>query len=313
VTLLAQTLERSSHITKQVIEAQFDHVINALRRIDDLIGSKDLRPLVLGRFNYVNTLISGAPREPLRSYLFSSAAQAAQLAGWLSYDMNLPHEARRYYKVAHQFAQEAGDDPLVGYIFGCQGVLETYEGDAGAGLQLAEEALLCKDLTATTRSWLFRVEALSLATKGEITQCEAALDRAEIEIAKSDPPNDPPWIYHFNDSQLAGQKGACYVRLKLPQKAKEALRKALDGLDKKSFVRDRVLHLTHLACAYALEGEIEEACDRALEALDIAILTQSARERKRIKSFRQYLKPFQETVAVKRFDERFQTAAKLAA
>ncbi|HYT25956.1 MAG TPA: regulator, partial [Actinomycetota bacterium] len=196
-----------------------------------------------------------------------------------------------------------GDRALAAYVLGCMSVVATYGDDGHTGLQLAHEAQSRGkgSVTATTLAWLCRVEALALATLGEAGACTAALDRAETAIAEASPGSDPPWIYHFNRSQLAGQKGACYVRLHRPRDARAALGEALTTLSP-DFVRDRSLHLTHLASAYAQQGEIEEACRLAGDSLTNAMRTGSARELQRIHEFRRELEPWNETSAVKGLD-----------
>jgi tetratricopeptide (TPR) repeat protein len=156
-------------------------------------------------------------------------------------------------------------------------------------------------VTATTQAWLYRVEALALAALAEADQCSASLDKAEQAIERSSPGEDPPWIYHFDRSQLAGQKGACYLRLHSPQAAREALSEALTTLSPE-YVRDRSLHLTHLAGAFAQQGEIEESCRRAAQSLEIVVQTGSARELRRLREFRRELDPFADTRAVKDLD-----------
>ena len=91
------------------------------------------------------------------------------------------------------------------------------------------------------------------------------------------------------------------MRLRRPQDAREALGEALTTLSPE-FVRDRSLHLTHLASAFAQQGEIEEACRRAAQSLKIVVQMGSARELRRLREFRQELDEFSDTRAVKELD-----------
>lgn len=299
---LARALERPSRVDDAITE-HLENVINEWRRLDDRIGSRDLQGPVTGHLQLITSLLQGSPRGPVHRRLCTAAAQVAQLAGWLAFDMNDHRGAQRYYEVALRAAQEAGDRVLSAYVLGCMSVVATYGDDAHAGLQLGYEAQHRGKgwVTATTLAWLCRVEALALATLGEAAPCASALDRAEVAIAQASPASDPPWIYHFNRSQLAGQKGACYVRLHRPKDAQAALGEALTTLSTE-FVRDRSLHLTHLASAYAQQGEIEEACRLAGDSWANAMHTGSARELRRIHEFRRELDRWNDSVAVKELD-----------
>jgi len=299
---LARALDRPSRVDHATME-HLETVINECRRLDDRIGSRDLQGPVTGHLQLITSLLQGSQPGPVHRRLCTAAAQVAQLAGWLAFDMNDHKAAKRYYEVALRAAQEAGDRALAAYVLGCMSVVATYSKDAHAGLQLAHEAQRRGrgSVTATTLAWLCRVEALALATLGEAAPCGSALDRAEAAIDEASPASDPPWIYHFNRSQLAGQKGACYVRLHQPHDARAALGEALTTLSTE-FVRDRSLHLTHLASAYAQQGEIEEACRLAGDSLTNAMYTGSARELRRIHEFRRDLDPWNGTAAVKELD-----------
>jgi tetratricopeptide (TPR) repeat protein len=299
---LVRALERPSRVDDATTE-HLENVINEWRRLDDRIGSRDLQGPVTGHLQLITSLLQGSQRGPVHRRLCTAAAQVAQLAGWLAFDMNDHQGAQRYYEVALRAAQEAGDRVLAAYVLGCMSVVATYGDDAHTGLQLAYEAQHRGKgrVAATTLAWLCRVEALALATLGEAAPCASALDRAEVAIAQASPACDPPWIYHFNRSQLAGQKGACYVRLHRPKDAQAALGEALTTLST-DFVRDRSLHLTHLASAYAQQGEIEEACRLARDSWANAMHTGSARELRRIREFRRELDRWNDSAAVKELD-----------
>lgn len=304
---LAQALDRPSRID-QATMSHMETVTDQFRRLDDRIGSRDLLGPVLGHLRFITRLLQGSQPTQVHHRLCVAAAQVAQLAGWLSFDANLHSDARAYYDVAVKAADEGNDRALSAYVLGCRGVVEIYGGEPETGLQFAQAALYRGGtaVTATTLAWLHRVEALALASLGEADHCSGALDQAEQAIERSSADEDPPWIYHFDRSQLAGQKGACYVRLQRPQAAREALGEALTTLSPE-FVRDRSLHLTHLAGAFAQQGEIEESCRRAAQSLEIIAQTGSARELRRLREFRQELDRFSDTRAVKDFDAQLLT------
>jgi transcriptional regulator with XRE-family HTH domain len=299
---LAQALDRPSRVD-QATMGHVETVTEQFRRLDDRIGSRDLLGPVLGHLRFITRLLQGSQPTQVHHRLCVAAAQVAQLAGWLSFDANLHADARAYYDVAVKAADEGNDAALSAYVLGCRGVVEIYGGQPEAGLQFAQAALYRGSavVTATTQAWLYRVEALAQAALAEADRCSASLGKAEQAMERSDAAEDPPWIYHFDRSQLAGQKGACYVRLHRPEAAREALGEALTTLSPE-FVRDRSLHLTHLAGAFAQQGEIEESCRRAAQSLEIIVQMGSARELRRLRELRRELDPFAATRAVKDLD-----------
>ncbi|GAA4952081.1 hypothetical protein GCM10023238_18050 [Streptomyces heliomycini] len=67
---------------------------------------------VVGQLHEVTDLLQEPQPEATTRRLFKVAAELAQLAGWMSYDVGLQPTAQKYFVLALHAAKEAGDRPL---------------------------------------------------------------------------------------------------------------------------------------------------------------------------------------------------------
>ncbi len=100
-----------------------------------------------------------------------------------------------------------------------------------------------------------------------------------------------------------GFKGACYTRLKQPEAARTALKEDLASVDPARSIHNTIV-LVDLARTYIQQGEIEEACRHAQEALPIMVQLRSARVFQRLLDFRRVLEAWKETESVKNLDQQ---------
>jgi tetratricopeptide (TPR) repeat protein len=115
--------------------------------------------------------------------------------------------------------------------------------------------------------WLAAVEAEVHAYLGDAASCDAALKRAK-NSSKNEPLGGDQYATGFSASRLAGYEGACLVRLHQPDRALPALQEALALLDPQAIRRQSTL-LTDMGIAYAQQGNIQQACQLAVQALSI--------------------------------------------
>jgi tetratricopeptide (TPR) repeat protein len=157
-------------------------------------------------------------------------------------------------------------------------------------------------MTAKTQIWINLVRAEVCAHVHDATNFYQAMDDAE-RIADNAQTKDDPYWTGFDKSMLAGYRGACFIHLNQPIQALAILEKALSLLNP-LYQRRRSILLTDIATAYALQGEIEESCQRASEALAINAHTNSPTNLKRVQSFRQKLEPWKTVPSVQELDEQ---------
>ena len=115
-----------------------------------------------------------------------------------------------------------------------------------------------------------------------------------------------PIVSFFDRARLAGEQGLCYVRLRRFDDAKAAFRNGLAQLDASSKIRARLL--TGLATVHVRQGEIEQACRIAVEALGIATRTRTALSLQQVYDVRRQLERWQDSRAVQELDEQLRLA-----
>jgi hypothetical protein len=106
-------------------------------------------------------------------------------------------------------------------------------------------------------------EALALA--GEYRLCERALGRAKANFERQR--DDDPAIESFAPSQLGRMAGSCYLFLGAPERALPLLSRTADELADRP--KTRSLVLGNVALGHLRQREIDAACGRLHEAIDL--------------------------------------------
>jgi Tfp pilus assembly protein PilF len=146
-------------------------------------------------------------------------------------------------------------------------------------------------------------QVASRASLGDATACQKALARAEEITQVAAGTSDPYWT-GFDASRMASYKGACYLRLGQPAQALAALERSMALMTTPS-PRQTPRILANMATAHVLQGEIEEACRLASEVLAMTHQTHNDMMVLRLRRFQKTLDRWQDTAAVRRFDEQF--------
>ena len=123
-------------------------------------------------------------------------------------------------------------------------------------------------------------EAEMAAAAGEELICRHALDGAAQEISYGAASEDLPYLA-LNESHLARWRGNCLVMFGDPQTADD-LAAALAAMDD-GFTRAEAGLRCDLAAALHVRGEHDEARSHLKKARELAQLTGSARQRRRIR------------------------------
>jgi tetratricopeptide (TPR) repeat protein len=163
------------------------------------------------------------------------------------------------------------------------------------------------DATPTTRAWLTSLDAEASAMLGDAKGALDALERSEGAIETvGNADHARPIVSFFDRARLAGEQGMCYVRLRRFDAAKAAFQNGLATLDAASKIRARLL--TGLATTHVRQGEIEQACRTAGEALRIATRTRTALSLQQVYDVRRQLERWQDSRAVRELDEQIRLA-----
>jgi tetratricopeptide (TPR) repeat protein len=187
-----------------------------------------------------------------------------------------------HFERATAAAREAGDPCLLAFAAGEQAyVLLDLMGPAEAlAMVRAAYAETHTVIPHQVRSWLCAAEAEMAAAAREESACRHALDNAAQEISHGPASDELPYLA-LNKTHLARWRGNCLVTFGDPQTADE-LHAALAAMDD-SFTRAEAGLRCDLAAALHVCGEQDEAKRHLKKARELAQLTGSARQRRRIR------------------------------
>jgi tetratricopeptide (TPR) repeat protein len=266
---------------------------------------------VQGHLATITQLLDGHPPTQLQTRLYSLAGEVAGLAGWLAADMGQHDRALIYFDNGIKAAQEAKDQPLGAYLLGSVTTLPAFrEHSPQATLHVLREqtrGFHAHDATPTTRAWLASLDAEASAMLDDAKGALSALERSQGAIESTeDADRARPIVSFFDHARLAGEQGMCYVRLRRIDDAKGAFQTGLAMLSASSKIRARLL--TGLATTHVRQGEIEQACRTASEALRIATRTRTALSLQQVYDVRRQLERWQDNRAVRELDEQLRLA-----
>jgi hypothetical protein len=266
------------------------------RRWDAQCGGGLRRKAVVGQLHEVTDLLQEPQSETTRAKLFKVAAELAELAGWMSYDVGLQPTAQKYFVLALHAAKEAGDRPLGSYILSSMSRQMIHLGRPDDALELIHLAQYgSRDCASPrTQSMLYAMEARAYANMGQPGRCKRAVRMAEDIFAEADEWDepDPDWIRFFSEAELYGEnshsfRDLAYVASRSPAYASLAdplMRRAVELFAKdEEHQRSYALNLIGMATVHLLRREPEESAVLAVEAMGIAKKVRSERVNTRIR------------------------------
>ncbi|SEG77562.1 hypothetical protein SAMN05216223_110247 [Actinacidiphila yanglinensis] len=244
-----------------------------LRRLDDRLGGSAVGHRVEADLRLVRGLLERQQSRPaIERRLLRTAADLAQLGGWVATDSGRHAAARRHHLTGLRLAHAAGDRPLAVALWGglaLQGVIAGHPEDAVAAAEAAVRAAC--DTPPAVRA----LAAIRLARAQAALGCEGAFRRAAAEaerrLAAAEDADEPapPWLYWLDAAELAAQQGLSLLDLGLPYEARPLLEQAL-AMQDPGFVRERALYSARTAHARALTGDQDAARALAREAARLA-------------------------------------------
>ncbi|MFJ7151749.1 tetratricopeptide repeat protein [Streptomyces sp. NPDC100445] len=266
------------------------------RQWDAQCGGGLRRKAVVGQLHEVTDLLQEPQPEATTRTLFKVAAELAELAGWMSYDVGLQPTAQKYFVLALHAAKEAGDKPLGSYILSSMSRQMIHLGRPEDALELIHLAQYgSRDCASPrTQSMLYAMEARAYANMGQPGRTKRAVRMAEdtfTEAGDWDQP-DPDWIRFFSEAELYAEnshsyRDLAYVAGRSPTYASLAeplMRRAVELFSEDSeHQRSYALNLIGVATVHLLQGEPEESTAYAAQAMDIARKVRSERVNTRIR------------------------------
>ncbi|MCX5561061.1 hypothetical protein [Streptomyces sp. NBC_00038] len=266
------------------------------RQWDAQCGGGLRRKAVVGQLHEVTDLLQEPQPAATNRRLFKVAAELAELAGWMSYDVGLQPTAQKYFVLALHAAKEAGDKPLGSYVLSSMSRQMIHLGRPEDALELIHLAQYgSRDCASPrTQSMLYAMEARAYANMGQPGKCKRAVRMAEdtfADVHEWDDP-DPDWIRFFSKAELYGEnshsyRDLAYVAGRSPTYASMAeplMQQAVDLFAKDpEHQRSYALNLIGMATVHLLQREPAQSAVRAKEAMSYAKKVRSERVNTRIR------------------------------
>ncbi|MGW0168098.1 transcriptional repressor NsdA [Streptomyces sp. NPDC003343] len=266
------------------------------RKWDAQCGGGLRRKAVVGQLHEVTDLLQEPQTQATARRLFKVAAELAELAGWMSYDVGLQPTAQKYFVLALHAAKEAGEKPLGSYILSSMSRQMIHLGRPDDALELIHLAQYgSRDCASPrTQSMLYAMEARAYANMGQPGKCKRAVRMAEdtfADVLECDEP-EPDWIRFFSEAELYAEnshsfRDLAYVAGRSPTYASLAeplMRQAVERFaDDSEHQRSYALNLIGMATVHLLQREPEESAVLARRSMAIAKKVRSERVNTRIR------------------------------
>ena len=262
----------------RVLQSETDNI----RLLDRRLGAPAVAGKLEAHISHIESGLRYSLRPGNRDQLARVLADASALAGWQAVDMDRLPRAWEHFERAIAAAREAGDPCLLAFAAGEQAyvLLDLHRPAEALAMVRAAYAETHAAIPHEVRGWLRAAEAEMAAVAGEESTCRAALDSAAREIGHGPASEDLPYLA-LNETHLARWRGNCLVMFGDPQTADD-LNAALAAMDG-SFTRAEASLRCDLAAALHVRGEQDEAKRHLKKAKELAQLTASARQRRRIR------------------------------
>lgn len=254
---------------------------NNLRLLDRRLGGPAIADKMHAQMAQIERAHRHAIRPGLRTQLAHLLAETASLAGWQAINTLALNDAWSHYERAKAAALEADDPALLAYVSGEQAYVLMELGRPAEATELLQHIhnQHRTKVPARLRTWLSAAEAEAAAILGDEITCRIALDQATALLPDGDGDPDMPYL-SLNHHHMARWRGNCLVRFGDPDTA-EDLRSALAGMDG-TYNRAESAVRCDLAHALLVAGDPEAAQPHIQRAQQLAIMTGSRRQRRRI-------------------------------
>jgi ATP/maltotriose-dependent transcriptional regulator MalT len=157
---------------------------------------------------------------------------------------------------------------LQAVVLGNRSFLPRNRGDFAGALRLLDQAKRLVPDQPVIRSWAMALEAMTHAWTQEPDERLAALEAAEAVLDDATPGERPEWFDYYDRSRLAGFKGQVHILLTQPDRAHTVLEEAIGALEPEA-AKQRACYLADRARVCVDEGEVEQACQLGIQALQL--------------------------------------------
>lgn len=298
---LSAAMDDARRYLDRDVVGYFKRQLDACAADDGAHGPSATLPVVLG---VVATIECHARQVDVdvRRDLLAVGAHGAEFVGWLYRDARQPRLAAHWRDRAAEWAHEAGDWPIQGYILLKKSQAAWDERDGLRMLTLAQAADAGPwQLPPLVRAETAQQEARGLAMTGEPSAAvDAKLDQAWQMLADAEP-EAGGMGGHYDRTLLTMQTAICCCEAGQPGRAAEQYRLHLD--DEQFSYRDQGYFLSLMAGALAQASEPTDAAAAGQQAMKVAVETTSQRTMHELARVCMLLEPWQQQPAVQELRE----------
>lgn len=283
-----------------------ERVVEARRGMDDAMGGGGLIRVLREDLRIVTQLLSNSSyTEELGRRLHVAAAELCRLAGYQAVKAGQDALAQRYYAAALRSAHAAGDRPLGANVLAFMAFHSISSGDPRDAVIMVDSALQGGgQLTPAVSAYLHSRRARAAACCGDLATWDRSLGLSFDLLAQSRPDEEPAWLYWLDEAFLHGNAGAGALELGRAKDAERHNRLAVATI-KPELEMDRMEYLAQLARSRVSIGEVEHACQAAVQAAAAVRRQDSAYTRQQLTRFRADISPHASSAAVQDFDAKF--------
>jgi transcriptional regulator with XRE-family HTH domain len=277
---LLRQLASARNIDDSIIQILQEET-NTIRLLDRRLGAPAVAAKLEAHITHLGASLRHSLHPNRRQQLAGVLADAAALAGWQAIDMGRLHAAWTHFETAAAAAREANDNCLLAFAAGEQAYVLLDLGQSAEALTKVRAVYdqTCDAIPHQMRCWLRAAEGEMAATARQHGDCHRALDLASTELGYGPSGEDLPYLA-LDSTHLARWRGNCLIHFGDPSTIAD-LTSALAGMDG-TFTRAEAGLRCDLAAALHVMGEREEARRHLTHAAELAQLTGSARQRRRI-------------------------------
>ena len=259
----------------------------AIRLMSEKAGSGVVRNMAHANLELALSLLrSCSYSEEVAKRLYDWAAEAAQLAGFNSFDLNDQASAQRYYTVALRLAHMAGDVSLGANVVGFMSYQCFSRGHLSDAQRLAELGL--ENLRRSGKgspkvhAMLAGRAALVAGKVGDSKKCALATDEALSALDRSAVEPEPRFTSWIDDGHVNGVVGRAFLHLGDDVKAETHLAKATNPVH--NHTRSRALYLEQMARVGFLRRDMDYVWVHGREAWEVVSKIQSRRVLRGVKN-----------------------------
>ncbi|MFE2184526.1 XRE family transcriptional regulator [Streptomyces sp. NPDC059455] len=274
---------------------------------DGRLGAQKALPVVLGLLAVIEQQARDV-KPAIRRELLSVGADGAEFAGWLYRDAHQPDIAVFWYDRAMEWAQEADDPAMQGYMLLKKSQMAYDDRDALRMLTLAQAGQHRRwHLPIRVQAELLQQEALGCAMLGEpLTLIEQKLDTSRELLARAADGEPSGLGAYFNEYTLLLRNAVSYTEAGKPGIAADLFGEIISAGTLSR--RDTGFFNARRAAALALSGEPDEAAEVGTASAEVAQAVQSERTMRVLGEVLQTLSRWRSRPAVRNFPEALRVA-----